>query len=115
MTLPTRIIYLIPGDRKWKLFKHSDAVTDFQLDWREFLESSESISSQTVTASNITVDSESSSGQVSTIFVSGGTANSSAYIDVTIVTDNATARTFKVRLWFYFETDNYYEDDYYYV
>ena len=115
MTRPQNIIYLVPGDRKYKLFKHSDAVVDFQLNWAQFLESSESISTTTTSASNITVDSSSSSGQVTTIFVSGGGENSTAYIDVTIVTDNSTARTFKVRLSFYFETTVETEGDYYYL
>lgn len=114
MTRPQNILFPISDQRRYKMYKHSDSTDDINIDWQEYLEDSESISTQTITANNITVDSDSSSGQVSTIFLSGGEPKVNAYIDVTIVTDNATARTFKIRIYFYFEYPTDLQDPYYY-
>jgi len=115
MTIPQNFLYVIPDQRTYKVYKHSDSTVDYKVSWKEYLESSESIASQTVTASNVTVDSNSSSGQVSTFFVSAGEPNTSAHIDLSITTDNATPRTFKIRVYFYFEYPaTYYDNDYYY-
>ena len=115
MTKPTNIIYPSPQQRRYKLYKHSDSTTDYQIDWQQYLEATESISSQTLSANNITVDSNSSSGQVTTMFISGGEPKTNAYIDITITTDNSTARTFKIRVYFTFELSDRYEDPYYYT
>lgn len=112
MTKPQNILYPVPDQRRYKMYKHSDSTTDIQIDWQEYLESSESISTTTVSANNITVASSASSGQVTTIFLSGGEPDSNPYIDVTIVTDNSTARTFKIRIYFYQEYPTTYMDDY---
>lgn len=115
MTKAQNILYPNPDKRRYRMYKHSDSTKDIQIDWQEYLEATESISSQTITANNITVDSNSSSGQVSTLFLSGGEPKTNAYIDITITTDNATARVFKIRVHFYFEyPTQYYDSDYYY-
>ena len=115
MTKPTDILYPVPDQRVYKMYKHSDGTKDIQINWQEYLESSESIASQVITASGISKDSDSSSGQVSTIFVSGGDPKSNSYLDITITTDNATARVFKIRVHFYFENaTKYYDSRYYY-
>jgi len=110
-----KTIYPVEDRNKYKVYKHSDATKDIKVDWREFLASTESIASQTLTANNITIDSSSSSGQVSTIWVSGGDVDQNSYIDIAITTDNATPRIFKIRIHFYFEPPTSFEDsDYYY-
>ena len=107
-------IYPIKTSKYYKVYKHSDSTEDLTVDWREYLDDGEAISSQTISASNITVDSNSSSGQVSTIWLSGGSPKTNAYIDLTITTDNATARIFKVRIHFFFEPQTEFYDDMYY-
>ena len=108
-------IYPTKDAKRYKAYKHSDSTDDLKVNWREYLDDGEAISSQTITANNITVDSNSSSGQESTIWLSGGEPKTNAYIDLTITTDNATARIFEVRIYFYFEPQTeYYDSGYYY-
>ena len=115
MTKQSNVIYLIPGQRRFQTYKHSSEVSDIKLDWREYMESTESVSTVTTSASGVTVDSSASSGQTTTHFISGGSADDIAYIDVTVVTDNATPRTFKQRIHFQFEYPTQYNQSSYYI
>jgi hypothetical protein len=55
--------------------KDPSAVLDYPFDWSSWLESSETISSHTVTVdSGITKDSDSESSGIVTVWLSGGTA-----------------------------------------
>ena len=69
-------------------------VIDYPLDFTQLLQS-DTISTATVTADNVTIDSSSVSGNVVTIFVSAGTNCTTATVKVTIVTANVTPRTFE--------------------
>lgn len=115
MTKPQNIVYIVPGQNRYRVYKHSDDVKDYQINWQEVLETAESINTQTVTGKNVSIASESSSGQVSTIFVSGGDVDHNAYMDIQIVTDNATPRTYNARVYFQFEYPEIYDDSTYYT
>lgn len=74
--------------------KDPSDVLDFPLDFSGLLQA-DTIDTATATGENITVDSTSISGNVVTVFVSGGTAGSTGTIKATITTTNATPRTFE--------------------
>lgn len=77
--------------------KSPDAVLDYTLDWSDMLASGESISSSawgTSSPTGLTVDSDSETATTTTVFVSGGTGGVEYMLKNTIVTDNATPRTF---------------------
>lgn len=93
-----RKLRLIPGKRQWHILREETDVSDWELDWSRYLTQSESISTVSTSATNCTVDSSSVSGQTTTHFISGGNNEAEGHIDVTIVTNNATARKFRVRL-----------------
>lgn len=70
--------------------KDPDAVLDYQFDWSDWL-SSDTISSYTITASGITVDSDSNTDTAVTVWLSGGTVGDAATVECKIVT--AASRT----------------------
>ena len=69
-------------------------VKDYPLDFKQLLQS-DTISTATVTADNVTIDSSAISGNVVTIWVSAGTDGTIATVTIKIVTANATPRTFE--------------------
>ena len=87
---------------KWHrdlIFEGDDAkdpadVVDYIIDFKPMLQA-DTISTVTAVGTSITIDSSSATGNVVTIFVSGGTDNTIAEIKLTIVTTNATPRTFE--------------------
>jgi hypothetical protein len=83
---------------KWtktlELCKDPADVLDYKLDYTSLIQS-DGIASITVTGTNVTIDSSSFSGKVVTIFVSGGTDGQTGVVKTTIVTTNATARTYE--------------------
>lgn len=67
--------------------KDPDAIKDYHFDWSDWLEDGDSIDSYTITpSSGITVDSDSESGGIVTVWLSGGTADTSATVTCRIVT-----------------------------
>ena len=74
--------------------KDPSDVIDYPLDFKQLLQA-DTISTATVTADSVTIDSTSTSGNVVTIFVSGGNDCTTATVKITIVTTNATPRTFE--------------------
>jgi len=83
---------------KWnknlELCKDPADVLDYKLDYTQLLQS-DSIASITVVGEKLTIDSSSFSGNVVTIFVSGGTNGNTGIVKTTIVTTNTTPRTFE--------------------
>jgi len=69
-------------------------VVDYTLNFKGLLQS-DVISTATIVGTDITIDSSSVSGNVVTIWVSGGTDGTKAEIKTTIVTTNSTPRTFE--------------------
>lgn len=69
-------------------------VIDYTVDFKQLLQA-DTISTATVTGTNVTIDSSSVSGNVVTIFVSGGNDGVTGTVKVTVVTTNATPRTFE--------------------
>ena len=69
-------------------------VVDYIVDFKQLLQD-DNISTATVVGTNITIDSSSVSANVVTIFVSAGTEGTTAEVKITIVTTNATPRTFE--------------------
>jgi len=68
--------------------KDPDAVLDFGIDWTEWLEDNELITVHAITAEvGITVDSNSETDGVVTIWLSGGTAGTAYNIACKITTD----------------------------
>ena len=81
--------------------KDPDAVLDYEFDWSDWLASGEAISSHTVTvASGLTKDSDTESGGVVTIWLSGGTAGTTYTVACKIVTDGGRTdeRTVEIRV-----------------
>ena len=86
---------------KWHrdlIFKGDDAkdpsdVVDYTIDFGPMLQN-DAISTVTATGTNITIDSSSNSGNVITVWTSTATAGTIATVKLTIVTTNATPRTF---------------------
>ncbi|MBL4651281.1 MAG: hypothetical protein JKY53_00240 [Flavobacteriales bacterium] len=74
--------------------KDPSDVVDYSLDFKQLLQS-DTISTATVTADFVTIDSSSISGNIVTFFVSAGTNGKTALVTVKIVTTNATPRTFE--------------------
>jgi len=72
-----------PGDVK---LKDPDSILDYVVDWSEWL-GSDTVSSSTFTVgTGLTKDSESNTTTTATVWVSGGTANSSYTVTNRIVT-----------------------------
>ena len=70
-------------------------VVDYPVDFKQLLQS-DVISTATVAAEGgVTVDSSAVSGNVVTIFISGGNDCTTSTVKITIVTTNATPRTFE--------------------
>lgn len=76
--------------------KDPDDVVDYTLNFKGLLQA-DTISTATAADANgvVSIDSTTVTGNTVTVFVSGGTANSTAKVEVTIVTTNATPRTFE--------------------
>lgn len=74
--------------------KDPSDVIDYTLDYTQLLQS-DGIASIAVVGTNVTIDSSSFSGKVVTIFVSGGTKGATGVVQTTIITTNATPRTFE--------------------
>jgi hypothetical protein len=83
---------------KWhknlKVRKDPADVVDYTIDFNPLLKT-DTISTATVVGTNITVDSSSVAGNVVTIFLSGGVNCTEATVTTTIVTTNATPRTYE--------------------
>lgn len=70
--------------------KDPDAVLDYAIDWSEWLATGETINTSTwTTPAGITEDSESETGTVATIWLSGGTAGEDYEAENEIVTTDA--------------------------
>lgn len=69
-------------------------VIDYTVSFKQLLQS-DTISTATITATEVTIDSSSVSGNVVTIFVSGGSDGSTGEVKMTIVTTNTPSRTFE--------------------
>lgn len=65
--------------------KDPDAVLDYKFDWSTWLDT-DTISSYTITASGVTVDSDSNTDTVVTVWLSGGTEGDFASVACRIVT-----------------------------
>ena len=74
--------------------KDPSDVIDYTVDFKQLLQA-DTISTATVTATHVTIDSSSVTGNVVTIWVSGGSDCTTGVITVKIVTANATPRTFE--------------------
>ena len=74
--------------------KDPSDVMDIICDFGPFLKS-DTINTATVTGTNITIDSNSVSGNVVTVFISGGSNCTTGTVKINIVTSNATPRTFE--------------------
>ena len=69
-------------------------VIDYSVDFKSLLQG-DTISTATIVGTNLTIDSSSVSGNVVTIWVSAGSAGTIGEVKTTIVTTNATPRTFE--------------------
>ena len=70
--------------------KDPDAVLDYSFDWSDWLDVTETISSYTIDAdTGITVDSDSESAGVVTVWLSGGTAGQTYAVRCEIVTSDS--------------------------
>jgi uncharacterized phiE125 gp8 family phage protein len=69
-------------------------VEDFAFDFTGLLATGESIVSHTVTATGVTIDSESESGGIVTAVISGGTLGTPGVVTCEITTDGNPARTY---------------------
>ena len=72
--------------------KDPSDVIDYVLNFGGLLKN-DTIATATVTGENVTIDSSSVSGNIVTIYVSGGSAGSIGKVKTTIVTNNSTPRT----------------------
>ena len=80
--------------------KDPDAVLDYAFDWSSWLDEDETIGDYTITvASGITVDSDSESSGIVTVWLSGGTAGDTYLIACAIETSDGRIdeRSFIVR------------------
>ena len=79
--------------------KDPEAVLDYAFDWSSWLATSETISTTTITATEgITVDSDSESDGVVTVWLSGGTAGEDYVIDCKIVTNASRTDSRKITI-----------------
>ena len=92
-----RTIRLVPGERGWRVYRHSDEVSTFTLDWSRFLASSDTISTVVTDSQDVTVDSSAISGQTTTVKLSGGTSGAYGDVDVTITT--SASETYEVKVY----------------
>ena len=68
--------------------KHPTEILDYELDWSDWLSEGETITSYTVTAdTGITKEADSKTGNIVTIWLSGGTAGERYVVTCTIVTN----------------------------
>lgn len=75
--------------------KDPSDVIDYAMDFKQLLQS-DTINTATVAATDgLSIDSSSVSGNIVTLFVSGGSAGQTEVATVKIVTNNATPRTFE--------------------
>lgn len=85
-----------------QVFKDPADIVDYELDFNALLEADSIASITSVVADNVTIGTFSFTGNIVTIFVSGGTAETTAIVTTTIVTTNSTPRTyersFKIRV-----------------
>lgn len=85
-----------------EVFKDPADVIDYELDFTGLLVADNIASITGIVADNVTIDSFSFSGNIVTVFISGGTAETTAIVTTTIVTTNSTPRTyersFKIRI-----------------
>lgn len=84
-----------------QFLKDPDAVLDFAMDWTDWLDTGETISSYMVTVpTGITKDSDSESSGVVTVWLSGGTAGNDYNVSVEITTSDGRTdeRTFRVKV-----------------
>lgn len=82
-------------------YKDVDAVLDFGVDWSDWLDTGETISTSTYTVTaGITKDSDSNTTTASTIWLSGGTDGTSYTITNEIVTSDSRTdnRSFTVKV-----------------
>ena len=82
-------------------FKDPDSVLDYKFDWSQWLSTSESISTYTVTApAGITNSTDSSDSDSVTVWLSGGSAGSDYPVACKIVTDSSRTveRTIKIHV-----------------
>ena len=84
----------------YDFLKDPDAVLDYAFDWSSWLASGETISTETLTGSGVTVDSSSESDGVVTAWISGGTAGQTATVACKIVTSASRTdeRTIKLKI-----------------
>lgn len=74
--------------------KDPSDVIDYTIDLKPLLKS-DAISTITIDGTDITIDTSSFSGNVATIWVSGGSTGRVATVKMTIVTTNTIPRTFE--------------------
>jgi hypothetical protein len=74
----------VPGKRLY--VKDPDAVLDYQFDWSRWLQPAETISAHTATVTGATRDSSAHSDTSVTVWVSGGTAGTTATVACRITT-----------------------------
>jgi hypothetical protein len=74
-------------------------VLDYVMDFTPLLQT-DTISTHTVTVTNVTLDSSSVTNNVVTMYLSGGTAGTTAKVTVKIVTTNSRTyeRSFKIKI-----------------
>lgn len=73
--------------------KDPNATLDYSVDWTDFLQSEEEISDSTwIAPAGITVDSDTNTTSVSTVWLSGGTVGKSYELINRITTNNTPAR-----------------------
>ena len=84
----------------YDFLKDPEAVLDYAFDWSSWLASGETISTETLTGSGVTVDSSSESDGVVTAWISGGTAGQTATVACKIVTSASRTdeRTIKLKI-----------------
>ena len=80
--------------------KDPNAVLDYEFDWSEWLALGETISSVTVTATGVTLDSSPNDTSSVTAWVSGGTAGTTATVACRITTtmSRVDERTITLRI-----------------
>ncbi len=74
--------------------KDPSDVIDVEVDFTQLLQA-DAIDTATITVSGVTKDSQSVSGNVVTVWISGGTAGAKGTVTIKVTTTNATPRTFE--------------------
>lgn len=79
--------------------KDPDAVLDYVFDWTDWLDAGETISSHVITVeTGITKDSDSESGGLVTVWLSGGTVDSYYIVSCKIVTSDSRTEERSMRI-----------------